>query len=101
MRPIQRSAATRALAEGSGEQTSPKCAPSTPPTATFSRSRLENWCRLHARFPLPWSRYVQLLAVSNPEARHFYETEALRGGWTIRQLDRQIGTQFYERTSLS
>ena len=31
----------------------------------------------------------------------FYETEALRGGWTIRQLDRQIGTQFYERTALS
>jgi predicted nuclease of restriction endonuclease-like (RecB) superfamily len=34
-------------------------------------------------------------------ARRFYETEALRGGWTIRQLDRQIGTQFYERTALS
>lgn len=53
------------------------------------------------RFPLPWSHYVRLLAVRNPEARRFYETEALRGGWTIRQLDRQIGTQFYERTALS
>ena len=53
------------------------------------------------RFPLPWSHYVRLLAVRNPEARRFYETEALRGGWTIRQLDRQIGTQFYERTVLS
>jgi predicted nuclease of restriction endonuclease-like (RecB) superfamily len=39
--------------------------------------------------------------VRNPEAKRFYETEALRGGWTIRQLDRQIGTQFYERTALS
>jgi predicted nuclease of restriction endonuclease-like (RecB) superfamily len=37
----------------------------------------------------------------NPEARRFYEAEALRGGWTIRQLDRRIGTQFYERTALS
>ncbi len=53
------------------------------------------------RFPLPWSHYVRLLAVRNHEARRFYETEALRGGWTIRQLDRQIGTQFYERTALS
>ena len=53
------------------------------------------------RFPLPWSHYVRLLAVRNPEGRRFYETEALRGGWTIRQLDRQIGTQFYERTALS
>jgi predicted nuclease of restriction endonuclease-like (RecB) superfamily len=53
------------------------------------------------RFPLPWSHYVRLLGVHNPEARRFYEAEALRGGWTIRQLDRQIGTQFYERTALS
>lgn len=29
------------------------------------------------------------------------ESEALRGGWTIRQLDRQIQSQFYERTALS
>jgi predicted nuclease of restriction endonuclease-like (RecB) superfamily len=52
-------------------------------------------------FPLPWSHYVRLLAVRNPEARTFYEREALRGGWTIRQLGRQIGSQFYERTILS
>lgn len=52
-------------------------------------------------FHLPWSHYVRLLSVRDPEARRFYETEALRGGWTIRQLGRQIGTQFYERTALS
>jgi hypothetical protein len=49
------------------------------------------------RFPLPWSHYVRLLAVKGKEARVFYETEALRGGWSVRQLDRQIATQFYER----
>lgn len=54
-----------------------------------------------ARFTLPWSHYVRLLSVRNLAARRFYEQEALRGGWTIRQLDRQIGTQFYERTALS
>jgi predicted nuclease of restriction endonuclease-like (RecB) superfamily len=54
-----------------------------------------------ARFPLPWSAYVRLLSVENPHARRFYETEALRGGWSVRQLDRQIGSQFYERTALS
>jgi predicted nuclease of restriction endonuclease-like (RecB) superfamily len=54
-----------------------------------------------ARFPLPWSHYVRLLSVRSPEARHFYEQEALRGGWTIRQLDRQIDSQFFERTALS
>jgi predicted nuclease of restriction endonuclease-like (RecB) superfamily len=52
-------------------------------------------------FVLPWSAYVRLLSVKNPQARAFYETEALRGGWSVRQLDRQIGSQFYERTALS
>ncbi|MDH7514681.1 MAG: PDDEXK nuclease domain-containing protein [Bacteroidota bacterium] len=52
-------------------------------------------------FPLPWSAYVRLLAVKNENARRFYETEALRGGWSVRQLDRQINSQFYERTALS
>ena len=42
-----------------------------------------------------------LLRVSNPNAREFYEAEALRGGWSVRQLDRQIESQFYERTALS
>jgi len=53
------------------------------------------------RFPLSWSHYVKLLAVKNDKARAFYETEALRGGWTVRQLERQINTQYYERSALS
>jgi predicted nuclease of restriction endonuclease-like (RecB) superfamily len=51
--------------------------------------------------PLPWSHYVRLMALENPHARSFYETEALRGGWSVRKLDRQIGSLFYERTALS
>jgi predicted nuclease of restriction endonuclease-like (RecB) superfamily len=52
-------------------------------------------------FPLPWSHYVRLMSVKNPEAQKFYETEALRCGWSVRQLNRQISSQFYERTALS
>ena len=52
-------------------------------------------------FPLPWSAYVRLLSVKNEHARAFYETETLRCGWSVRQLDRQINSQFYERTALS
>lgn len=52
-------------------------------------------------FPLPWSHYVRLLSVKDSEARNFYESEALRSGWSVRQLDRQISSQFYERTLLS
>jgi predicted nuclease of restriction endonuclease-like (RecB) superfamily len=53
------------------------------------------------RFPLPWSAYVRLLTVENEHARRFYETEALRAGWNVRQLKRQINSLFYERVALS
>ena len=68
-----------------------------PPTASAELS-LDG---IVSRFTLPWSAYVRLLSVKNLRAREFYETEALRGGWSVRQLDRQINSQFYERTALS
>jgi DUF1016 N-terminal domain len=52
-------------------------------------------------FPLSWSHYVLLLRAQSPEARDFYHSEALRGGWTVRQLQRQLDSQFYERLALS
>ncbi len=57
--------------------------------------------RIASRFPLSWSAYVRLLSVKNSHAQMFYETETLRGGWSVRQLDRQINAQFYERPALS
>jgi predicted nuclease of restriction endonuclease-like (RecB) superfamily len=57
--------------------------------------------RVASCFPLPWSAYVRLLAVRKLDARSFYESEALRSGWSVRQLDRQIQSQFYERIALS
>jgi predicted nuclease of restriction endonuclease-like (RecB) superfamily len=58
--------------------------------------------RVPARpLPLPWSHYVQVLKVDKHQARAFYEAEALRNGWTVRQLERQITTMFYERTLAS
>jgi len=52
-------------------------------------------------FHLSWSQYVRLLTVPDANARAFYAAESLRGGWNVRQLDRQISTLFYERTALS
>lgn len=46
-------------------------------------------------FPLQWSHYVLLISRSrSPEARDFYRTEALRGGWSVRQLARQIDSPY-------
>lgn len=50
---------------------------------------------------MPWSSYVRLLSVKSEVARRFYETEVLRCGWSVRQLDRLINRQFYERIALS
>jgi hypothetical protein len=52
-------------------------------------------------FQLPWSAYVRLLLVKDSAARTFYEIEAMRAGWSVRQLDRQVSSLFYERTALS
>ena len=72
------------------------------PSARFETPTAEvDFDDLLTAFPLPWSAYVRLLSVRDEQAREFYETEALRGGWSVRQLDRQIGSQFYERTALS
>jgi predicted nuclease of restriction endonuclease-like (RecB) superfamily len=62
---------------------------------------LEHLGNIARAFPLPWTHYVRLLRVRNSHAREFYTREALAGGWSVRQLDRQINTQFYERTALS
>jgi len=65
-------------------------------------SRIFTFPELISAFPLSWSHYVLLVRRSpSEEARLFYETEALRGGWSVRQLERQINSQFYERTALS
>lgn len=65
-------------------------------------TRMPDLAALAAVLPLSWSHYVLLTRRSRSvEARAFYETEALRGGWSVRQLARQIDSQFYERTALS
>lgn len=77
--------------------------PSSPISETVSRKLIASKPEvLNVQFPLSWSHYVLLVRrTESTEARSFYEQEALRGGWSVRQLDRQISTQFYERTLLS
>ncbi len=41
---------------------------------------------------------MRLLTIPGETARRFYEREAVKEGWSVRQLDRQIATQFFERS---
>jgi predicted nuclease of restriction endonuclease-like (RecB) superfamily len=55
------------------------------------------------RFPnqLSWSHYLVLIQVQNDQARAFYEIEAAREGWSVRELERQIAALLFERLSMS
>ena len=71
----------------------------------FSVRALRRMRQFYMMFPirstvwtkLSWSHYRTLLTVENPRAREFYEKECAECGWSVRQLERQIHTLFYER----
>jgi predicted nuclease of restriction endonuclease-like (RecB) superfamily len=76
----------------------------------FSLTNLKHFRQFYLAFPightlcdqsvlgrLSWSHFRQLLRVSNGDARNWYANEAATQGWSVRALDRQIGTLFYER----
>ncbi len=50
---------------------------------------------------LPWSHYCELLKVDEPLARSFYEKEASKNNWSVRELRRQINAMLFERLALS
>ncbi len=52
-------------------------------------------------FALPWSHYLLLMRIKNPDERSFYEIEAAQAAWSIRVLQRQYNSSLYERIALS
>jgi len=50
---------------------------------------------------LSFSHFAELLQIEPPLKRCFYEIETVRGNWSVRELKRQIATQYFERSGLS
>lgn len=50
---------------------------------------------------LSWSHYCELLSISDPDKRSFYEKEAANSNWSVRELKRQIASSLFERLLLS
>lgn len=50
---------------------------------------------------LSYSHLAQLSELSNLDQRRFYEVEAMRGQWSLRELKRQIASLYWERSGLS
>lgn len=71
----------------------------------FSVQSLSNYRQFFLTFPnfsalrrnLTWTHYKSLLRIPNHHAREWYATEAAEQGWSVRALDRQIATLYYER----
>lgn len=71
----------------------------------FSVQNLRNMRQFYCMFPnrytlcseLSWSHYRLLMRIRNNEERTFYMTECAKSAWSVRQLERQINTMFYQR----
>ena len=71
----------------------------------FTERNLRAMRQFYVAFPirhtlcaeLSWSHYRLLIRVENDDRREFYARECVESGWSVRQLERQINSFFYER----
>lgn len=71
----------------------------------FDVTNLRNMRRFYLAFEkretvsleLSWSHYNLLARIENSAARQWYQQEAIQQSWSVRALERQIGTLYYER----
>ena len=75
----------------------------------FSKRQIELFRQFYRTFPitntlysqLSWSQYKLLIRLYSPEQREFYIAETIKNNWTVRQLERQIYSNLYERLLVS
>ncbi len=74
----------------------------------FSYANLRNFRQFYLTYPdqeicytvcskLSWSHNRLIMRVENPKTREYYLTEAAGQQWSVRQLQRNINTMYYER----
>ncbi|MCL1875542.1 MAG: PDDEXK nuclease domain-containing protein [Synergistaceae bacterium] len=71
----------------------------------FDESSLRRMRQFYRIFPnraalwhdLSWSHYRLLMKIENDTRREFYGRECVEAAWSVRQLERQINSFFYER----
>ncbi|MDX9757020.1 MAG: PDDEXK nuclease domain-containing protein, partial [Sulfurimonas sp.] len=71
----------------------------------FTQQNLRNMRQFYNCFPirstlcseLSWSHYRLIMRLDNPQARLWYMQESAKANWSVRALERQIGTHYYER----
>ncbi|KUG12320.1 hypothetical protein BEI02_07845 [Elizabethkingia sp. HvH-WGS333] len=59
----------------------------------------EIWRTLSAK--LTWSHFQKVFKIQNPDARTYYLKESAENQWSVRALDRNISTLYFERLLMS
>ena len=75
----------------------------------FSIINLRRMRKFYCLFPirstvlneLSWSHYLELIKIEEDPKRKFYMNECINSRWSVRELERQIGSLLYERLALS
>lgn len=75
----------------------------------FSKRNLERMRKFYIYFPiattvssqLSWSHYLEIIKIEEEPKRKFYIQETINSRWSVRELQRQIGSLLYERLILS
>jgi predicted nuclease of restriction endonuclease-like (RecB) superfamily len=75
----------------------------------FSVRQLERYRQFYRTFPiastlrtqLSWTHYKLLLSIDNEDKREYYIAETVKNNWSVRQMERQINSQLFERLLLS
>jgi len=75
----------------------------------FSQQSTRNMRQFYATFPirstlwseLSWSHYKLIIRLKDERAREWYMQESAKSHWSVRALERQIGTHYYERILVS
>lgn len=64
-------------------------------------SKSETVSRKLPEFKLSWSHYLKLIRIEDINERSFYEIEAHKNNWSLRELKRQCDAALYQRLVLS
>ena len=75
----------------------------------FSYRQLNRYRQFYRIFPivstlrthLSWSHYKLLLGLNDEDKREYYIAETVKNNWSVRQMERQINSQLFERLLLS
>lgn len=75
----------------------------------FSYRQLNRYRQFYRLFPivstlrtqLSWSHYKTLLSIDIEDKRDYYIAETVKNNWSVRQMERQINSQLFERLLLS